>query len=1067
MRSKFKWIYALLVALTMQFSFAQQKTVTGKVTGDDGSLPGATVKIVGTNQAVSTGFDGNYSIKVKEGDVLEASYVGAPTKKMTVGAGNVINFNLVGGKVIDVIVLTAQGQTKSKKKLAVGLQTISQDEIQGKPQSDIARSLQGKVAGAQITNTGGMAGSTSNIVIRGGKTFSGNAQPLFVVDGVPFDASSSDQTGSFNQGAAASSSRFLDLDPANIENITILKSLSASVTYGSQGRNGVVLITTKNGKKNQKLNVDYSSSIYFSEVANLPEFTNKFGNGNNNIHVNGNVGNWGAEFNPNVLVPSIYNQQHLNASFPQYIGALTPYVAVENNVKDFFRQGIAKQNSLILSGGGEKFTYSVSGAYTDEEGIVKYNNVNKLNFGGNFNIDVTDKFKVRTNFTFYNTKYSTPPVSAANGAGAVSIFERLLYIPRNLDLNNLPYQDPITGGSAFYRTDVDNPLWLRENSRTLQNVDRFFGVFEPSYQLSNKLNLAYRIGFDRYTDTQDVYTNKGSVETPFNLGYLRTTVGVNTIIDQSLILKSKSLKIAENLSLDPLVGINLRYDGFKRNGLSSSNQVIFGALEHNYFQTSASVDPFVGDLNIPLLSQNILGTYANLDFGYKDYLFLNLAGRYDKVSFLEKDNNDIFYPSASLSFVPTSAFPSMRSNTLEFLKLRASYGTSAEFPELYRTRNFNSFNPNVFQGPNGVVSGTSPLARAGNPNLTPSLRREFEAGLEVEMFNKRLTLDANYFYNISNNQLVDRDLDPSTGFTTTTINAGRIDNKGIEAILSFSPIRTKDFEWSIRNIFYTYRSEVVDLPDGQERINVSGFGNGIGNFAVEGQPMNAIMGTYALKDNNGNYLINPTNGTIIRSDQAGLPDKIIGDPNPDFTYSVANGFDYKGFSLNVLFEYVKGGDFYSNTIENLLRRGVTKDTEEGRFNSYILNGVYGNPSTGQVILDSNNNPIPNQVQITANGVYFLNTLDANSENIYDATRVRLREASFGYTLPKKWLKKTGLTNVSFQVTGSNLWFKAFNLPKYTNVDPDLISTGQGNGSGLDFQTAPQSRRYGFNLKVNF
>ena len=1066
MRSKFKWIFTLLVAFTMQFCFAQQKTVTGTVTSVGAKLPGATVSIAGKKYGTQTDENGKFSIKANQGDVLEFSFLGKDSKSVTVGASNIINVVLGGDKVIETVVVVGQGVAKDKKKLSYQVSTLSSEQLEGKPQSDVVRSMQGKVSGVQITNTGGLAGQTSNFVFRGNKSFTGNSQPLFVVDGVPFDTSSSDVTGSFNSGAAASSNRFLDLDPANIESISFLKGLSASVTYGSRGRNGVVLITTKGGKKGENMKVSYGSSVYFSEVANLPEFTNRYGNGNNNIIGVGNIGNWGAEFDSNIQAPHPYSAAHLSTIFPEYVGATRAWQAAPNNVKDFFRIGVATQNSLVVSGGTEKVSYAFNGSYTDEDGIVDYNNVTKYNLGAKINAQLNDKFSIKTSFTYFNTKFSTPPVAAANGAGAISIFERLLYMPRDLDLMNLPYANPVTGASVFYRTDTDNPRWLLNNVLNEQNVDRTFLTFEPNYKLSKTLDVTYRFGFDRYVDNQKFHVNKGSTEQSYSTGYLRTVIGTNTLMDQSLLFKRKKINFTDDFGVEPILGFNARHDSYRQSGISSLGQIVFGSTDHSFFSTSSNDDQDSGDLDVPLQYSNLLGAFATLDFNYKTFLYLNVSGRNDWYSSLEGRNRAVFYPAASVAFIPSSAFELFSNSKVDFLKLRAAYGSSAGFPGLYNTRGTFGFSSNIFQSTTPIPgNGTGNLI--GNPDLKPELHKELEFGVETEMFNKRVILDASYYSRRSENQIVSRAVDPATSGTSQTINAGRIDNKGIEANLTVIPVRTDNFEWSVTGIFYKNKSKVVELPDGQDKLTIAGFSNGIGNAAVVGEPYGVLFGDYALTDANGNYLINPGDGTLISSTDVGLPNKIIGDPNPEYTLSVNNGLSYKGLNLGFLFEFTKGGDFYSHTIENLLRRGVTKDTEEGREQTYVVPGVFADPTSGAVILDGNGQPIPNNIQISANNVYFLNTIDPNSQNIYDATRLRLREVSLAYSIPKKMLKNTGVDGITFGLVANNLWFKAFNLPKYTNVDPDLISTGQGNGLGLDFQTAPQSKRYGFNIKVNF
>ena len=1073
MKLKLNGFLVLFVVLVTQITFAQERAVSGVVSDNAGMpLPGVSVLVKGTKTGTQTDFDGKFSIKAAPSQVLIFSFIGMKTQEVKASSATVNVKMQDNSQILEEVVVTGQGQTRAKKTIAYATSELKAEALENKPQTDVIRSIQGKVAGVQITNTGGMAGSTSNIVIRGNKSFTGSSQPLFVIDGVPFNTETSEITSSFNQGASTASSRFGDIDPNNIENMTILKGLAASVTYGTQGRNGVILITTKGRKKSNKMNISYSSTLFMSEVANLPEFQNTYGGGNLNNIVQGNIGNWGAAFDGSVQ-PHIYDQPQITAVFPEYAGATNPWVAAKNNVKDFFRKGFSNAHNLNLSGGEEKFTYAFNAGYSSEDGFVENNFINKYNFGGNFTIQATDKLKFETSLTYFNTAYASPPIGASQGVGVSSIFERLLYLPRNFDLMNLPFENPETGENIFYRTDVDNPRWLLKNSGNKQDVNRFFGKFGFSYALSNKIEMKYIFGLDKFTDEQQFHQNKGGQETNTSVGYLRNTVGISSLMNQDLIFSLKPITLVENFQLSGIVGFNARRDTFKQTGISSLGQEQFGALDHSYFKTSSGFDSILStndgdlDLNRPTAWTNILGAYVSTDFSYKNYLYLTLAGRNDYVSVVEPKNQSIFYPSASLSFIPTDAFKALSGEILNFLKLRLAYGTSAGFPDRYLTRSRAIFNSAAFVNNDGSLSGMGIGNNLGNPDLKPELHKEYEFGVDLEMFNRRVELNASAYYQQSKNQILSRNLDPASGYRTTTINAGQIDNKGIEANLAINLIKTNNFSWTTTGIFSKNISKVVSLPAGQDRIRIEGFSNGVGNYAVTDEPFNVIMGTYALKDNQGRFIIDPTNGTIITSVEAGLSDKIIGDPNPDFRLGFDNTFEYKGFRFNALLEYVKGGDFYSTTVTNLLRRGVTVDTEEGRLGTYVIPGVYGNPSTGEVILDTNGQPTANTIQMPGNQIYFLNLVDADSNNIYDATRVRLREVSLGYTIPNKFLKNTSISSLTFSITGQNMWLKTFNIPRGTNVDPDLISTGDSNGLGLDFQTAPQSKRYGFSVKVNF
>ncbi len=349
-----------------------------------------------------------------------------------------------------------------------------------------------------------------------------------------------------------------------------------------------------------------------------------------------------------------------------------------------------------------------------------------------------------------------------------------------------------------------------------------------------------------------------------------------------------------------------------------------------------------------------------------------------------------------------------------------------------------------------------------NPDLKAELHREFEVGLEANFWKNRVNLEVSLYKRDSKDQILGKILDPSTGYDRTTINAGKINSEGIEVDLGFSPFRGKEgFQWNSNIVFSASQNEVIDLPGGDD-VFIAGFSN-LGNYAVEGQPLGVIKGSYAVRDDQGNYLIDPTTGNIIDSQ---ADDEIIGDPNPDWRLTSGNTFSYKGVSLAAQIEYTHGGDFSSNTIPNLLRRGVTKDTED-REGSIIIPGFYANPNTGVPLLDGAGNQIPNTVQQGTNEVYFLNFIDPGDQGIFDGSVVRLREIALTYALPAKFLDKTPFGSLSFSINGQNLWFWAPNVPKYTNFDPETISTGVGNGSGLDLQTAPTSKKYGFSIKATF
>jgi TonB-linked outer membrane protein, SusC/RagA family len=1049
---------------------AQVKSISGTVMDQDGlPLPGTNILIKGTNTGVQTDFDGNYSIQAANGDVLVFSYLGYQSLEIKVEAETINVQMQPDAQNLEEVVVTAQGVKREKKALGYAVSTVSSAEIEQKPQQDVARSLNGKIAGVQITGVGGATGSGTNFLIRSKNSINGDNQPLFIVDGVPFDSGTNAQAN-FVDGNNNTSSRFLDLDPNNIVSISVLKGLSAAVLYGQQGRNGVVLITTKNGAStnvNNKFEVTLNTTAYLTQVANLPDFQNEYGQGGDNTLNSGFVGNWGSRLDQGLMISHPYNGTRFADVFPEYQGVMIPYVAAKNNVKDFFRTGYGSSTSVNVSGGsGTNSLFNLSFGHTNEDGFIPFNNLNRINLGIGGSTKLENGFTFGATLNYARTSVDTPPISAANGVGALSIFTRLLYLPRSLDIGNLPYQNPIDGSNVFYRTDLDNPYWLLHNAGTKQENRRLFGNLSTSYNLNDHVSFNYRLGLDTYTETQKFFVNKGSVtDAIYTGGFLRTTVGLNTILDHNISASFNNMSLTEHMNLNATIGFNARMDEYKQQGVANTNQIVFNVLTGRNFINQSQLDPITSRFLSYESKRNILGLYGQLEVDYDSFLYLTLSGRNDWGSTVEAANQSLFYPGASISFIPTSAFEGIRSNTVNFLKLRAGYGTSAGFPGPYNTRPTLSANPNAFIGQSGLPTSTNSLSSIRpNPNLKPELHKEIELGIEGNFINNRVNLDATIYKRISEDQILSSNLAPATGFTSTTINAGQIDTKGIEIGLGITLLKSKDFTWSMNNNFTAYETTVVDLPEGLDEINFAGFSN-LGNFAIPGQPLGVIKGNFIVKDEEGNFMINPNTGKIFNSSDVGLPDAIIGDPNPDWNLSNIHTFSFKGLSLSAQLEYQHGGDIYSNTTENLIRRGVISLVD--REKTHVIPGYLGDPNTGEPLKDSNGNKIPNEIQLGANELYFLNLVDPAGANIYDATHLRLREVTLGYSLPKKLLGQTPFGSISFALSGQNLWFKAFNFPDAVNFDPETLSTGVGNGSGMDFQTAPTAKRYSFSIKATF
>jgi len=1046
-------LYVAVIALPI-LSKAQSRTISGTITSaEDGSvLPGVNVLVKGTTNGVSADVSGRYTLTVLESNpVLVFTFIGLETQEVEAGGRSVIDVALKQNvSQLTEVVITAQGIQTEKRALGYSVSTVSGENLTQRPQSDVARLLTGQVPGVSIASSGGVSGSGTKINIRGYTSISGSTQPLFVVDGVPFNTNTNTQNN-FSDGNQSTSSRFLDLDPNNIENLQVLKGLSATVLYGEQGRNGVILITTKNGAAGQKkkdFEVSVFQSVFVNKIASLPDYSQNYGIGNQNQY-GLNFGNWGPSF---ASLDSVAHPYASKASFPEFAGKKVAYKPY-NSVKDFFRTGVISTTSLNLGASRENLSYNANFSYVNEEGFTPNNNLRKLNGGLGINSNLTKKLSMNTTFNYAQTEQESPPIAASYGSGTTgagpSVFGDLFYTPQSIDLMGLPFEDPLTHASVYYRAgnDIQNPRWTAKYARTSDNSRRFFGKTSMTYNFLDNLSVMYRLGLDTYSETQTYEVNKGSVEVPN--GVYRTTDITSTIWNHDVIV-NYSKDVTDKLGLTLVAGANAKTEEYRQDGLESTNQLVFGFMRHSNFTTHASTNGFSNG-NIQREEQkNTMGLYGQATLDYNRYLYLNLAGRNDWYSTLEKENHSIFYPSASVSFIPTTAFTSLETANFNYLKVRLGYGTSAKSPDPYSTRNVLSSNARSFLTGSGTVIPTNSIGNTlGNPNLKPELQSEYEAGIETRVLGDRLGLDLTLFSRETKDLITNAPLDPSTGYTSTSVNIGEIQNRGIELSLNAAPLIIDDFKWNMIVNYYKYESKVTRLSASIEQIQIGGFSNSYGNYAIEGKPYNVIQGSYWQRDANGNKVVTDA-GDYLSSDEI----KIIGNPNPDYTVTLINNFSYKGLVLAMQWDYRHGGDIYSATANTMLARGITKDTDFDRSKTTVLDGVKDDGTK-------------NDIQTTVNNAYFNNYFGAAEGYIYDGTTVRLREVSLSYSLPASVLGKTPFRAVSLQLLGQNLWWKAIHFPEHVNFDTDQVGTGVGNAQGLDMITGPSSRRYGVSVRATF
>ena len=1076
MRTKLNGILTLLLAFVVHLSFAQDKAITGTVTDQDGlPLPGVNIVVEGTTTGTQTDFDGNYAINGGEGQTLLYSYIGQKDVRQTIGAGNTINVQMQeDAQALEEVVVTAQGIKREKKALGYATSSVGEEALEQRAEGDVARVLAGKASGVQITAGGGMSGSATSVTIRGLSSFSGSNQALFIVDGVPFSNDTNNNGNDFLSGNTGSS-RFLDLDPNNIANIEILKGLAATTLYGTLGKNGVILVTTKaqagNGgvKKNE---ISISTSYFTNEYASLPDYQSSFGGGFDQSFgwffsnwgpsfSEGGTAGWGNQgaIDENGTLAHPYSTTAIGATrdaFPELQNARydwKPY----NSVEEFFAPGHVTNTSINFSGGSSdgNTTYNANLGHLNDVGFTPGNKLNRVNFSVGGRSKLSNKFTIAGSMNYSRTDYDTPPVAASRGNGGISsnsIYGAVLFTPRSVDLMGLPYENPVTGGSVYYRNgnDIINPRWVGDHIKFNQLTNRFYFNMSVQYAINENLGASWRTGLDFYNERNTQFSDKGGVEFDFDIfGFLNTYDNNNTIWDHTFSLNG-NYDLSEKIGMTFNVGANARSDAFDLQGVASTGQIVYGIRRHFNFANQSPIQ----------FSQkrNIVGVFGDLSLDYDNFLFLNISSRTDWVSNLLEENRSLTYPGVSLSFLPTAAFSGLKSeNGLNYLKLRASFGSSANFPTGYPTVSGVNQTTQVSGGVAGPVTTNSISGFKANPDLKPELLTEFEFGFESKFWKNRVSLEATYYDKRTDDLIVFEPLSPSTGFTSTQSNIGQISNKGIEADLGIDLFRSEDngFNWKSSVNFFT-NEEIVEEQE-QDIIFYSGnTALFIGaNAAIKGESLGTIVGTAILRDAAGNLITNDAGNYVSTESDLNGDVPIIGDAIPDYVMNFINNLSYKNWNLGFQINHTKGGDIMSSTIATLLGRGLIVETEN-RLDTYILPGV--NQNTG----------LANDVQLNNSTYYFSNLLFGPAENkIYDASVLRLQELSLGYSFPQKFLDKTPFGSLTFTVQGFNLWYDAYNTPDGANFDPNVAGVGVGNGRGFDFLNGPSTRRYGMSVKMTF
>jgi TonB-linked SusC/RagA family outer membrane protein len=1090
----------LMVCVACLSLTAQDRKITGKVlSAEDGSaLPGVSVVVKGTTKGTNTDASGNYVIEAPGSATLVFSFVGTTSQEVSIGNRTAVDVRMAAdSKLLNEVVVTAIGIQRDKKALAYAVSSVKGDQLAQRSEPDPLRALTAKVPGVNIIAGGGAPGQGTRITIRGNNSFDGNNQPLFVVDGIPFDNSTNANSGGFNQNTV-SSNRAYDIDPNNIESMNVLKGAAASALYGSRAANGVIVITTKSGSKSARkgLEVTYNASYSTEKLSTIPDYQNSYTQGSNQNYSASFIGNWGPAFPaeadrinaslgfnrytkslfgstgypegtvPNPLVTSGYGAPRYPAVFPELLdanGKALPYeLKPYDIVGGFFKEGRVVENGVSISAGGEKTSLSAGVSRTRNDGIIpsSFTQRTSLNFGGNATL--TNGLILSGNVNYVNTVQQSPLSGASYfadyGSGSTgSIYSRLFYLPRNYNLNGLPFENPVDGSNVFYRA-LDNPLWTAKYNLYNSNVNRIFGNMALSYDVTPWLNVLAKGGINTYSDVQRTNIRPGGTAVP--LGSVSRAFISRTELDFTF-LATATHDFSEKFNAKLLAGLNA-------NERSGSDFGSFGSpvIDPNVANVGSTLTQSSGEYNF---RRRLYGIFGELTLSYNNNLFLTASVRNDHSSTLPVANSSYYYPAVTGSWVFSEALH-LPKNFLNFGKIRANYASVGKDADPYSIN--TAYNLGTTYANGSPYSTASLPITLNNANLRPEFTTEMEFGTELQFFNNRIGIDLAYFDRKSTDLIVSRRIATSSGFYFAKSNAGQINNSGIELGLTLVPIKTKSgFTWTSYAAFTRLRS-LVASTGGDGDIILSGVGNSnLGTIFREGQPYGMIFGSQNARSESGKLLINPNVGYPIPLAES----QILGNPAPKFTLGWTNTFTYKGFTLSALMDYRHGGKMFSVTAGSLLLRGQLKASED-REGMRVIPGVLGDVTTYKAILEDGKE-VQNTIAMSAfqyhfssNGTGGFGAYGADETNVYDVTVIRLREVSLGYSVPKAFLNKYAKFFGSFRISasGRNLWFYAPNMLTGLNFDPEVLSSfANSNVQGFDLGAAPSTRRFGVNLSATF
>ncbi len=1039
-----------LILLGFTNLHAQERTLTGTIVDADNGEPliGANVFVEGTQTGTITDFDGNFSLLADGAVTLVITYIGYDQKRVEVAANvNNVDISLSQGVGLDEVVVTALGLEQDRRSIVSSTQSVGSDELLASREISVVDAISQKVAGVSVNRQGGAAGASSSIVIRGMSSISGENQPLFVIDGVPIN-------NSFRTTSRASnvdvSNRAIDINPNDIESISVLKGSAATAIYGLQAGSGAIIITTKKGTRSDVayLNVDYNIRYSMDPIMNYFPAQMRYAQGDNNLYGNTTFSHFGPplttlRYDGSDLNPTDPRGRIVDMNDPSAIAdaRLTPV----DNQEIFFQTGTTLENNLSITSGNQMGSFRLSIGHTTQEGIIPNNTFERTSIRLTGETSLADNVRVSASANYINSE----GVRFGRGNNFSDVIQGTIRTPPSFD-NSAGFVLP-NGDQRSYRYNPanpdgfgpDNPYWVINNNPFNDRVDRLIGYVQAMYDPLPWLNIMYRIGTDVSSDKRNQIWAVGSRGGDGTLGRVQEDTWNDYSLNSDFTIMAR--RNFGSIGTTFLVGHNYFKTETRRQFFDGRELAIPGLYNINNAQSSLNQIQFRSQ-------KETTAAFGRINLDYDRWLYVEFTGRNEWTSTLLSPNNSFFYGSAGVGIIVSDLF-NFDPSVLSFAKIKTSYAQAGRDADPYTNATFYNRGSTSGVWGGGVnfplagsgLGGVSLSNTAGNPTLKPERNETFEIGVELGFLNDRITLDATYYNSLDKDQIIPVSVAGSTGFTNRFINAGEIENEGIELFLIAQLIAREDFGWRLGVNYSRNRNNVLSLP--VERIPLGGFGN-VRPQIIEGEPYSVFYGTGFKRNENGDLLL--TDAGLPQIDGSG--DLRLGDPNPDFLLGLSNSFSYGNFNLSFLWDFKIGGDV-AHVSTNWQRAQGVPDFTYDRGHMVIFEGIKesdGTPNTTPVILDQ---------------TYY--TVNAGGRNIAerfieDGSWVRLRDVNLTYTLPSDMLDRIFISRLDITLFARN----ALLFTGYSGIDPETNLYGPNNSLGIDAFGTPNTRSFGVSLNLS-